>query len=317
MKKLTVVIPAYKVEAYLRDCLDSLMKEDHALFQVICINDGSPDQCLAIMREYEQRYPDMIQVIDIENGGVGNARNLGLQLTNTQYIWFYDSDDMIAEGAIAKMVNEIERQQADFVLFDYYIYQTGKELKYFSSLPTQYELNQKNYVFAMPNPWNKVYRTAFLKEIGFAFPPRIWNEDIACIPALSLHAKKIGYLKEALVYYRQRDNSITSKNTFNMRNLEIVDAMDHLTSLLKDSILQDELEYLVFYQLCYFASIRFLEADKEKELVQLIDHLNQCFPEWESNHYVRAKPFIFKFYVKCLKHHYFAIAKVLLKIRGH
>jgi len=98
---LSFIVPVYNAEIYLPDCLNSLLRQDipHSDYEIICINDGSKDKSLAVMQDYQARFPN-IQIIDKENGGVTTARNAGLAAAMGDYIWFVDSDDFIKENVL-------------------------------------------------------------------------------------------------------------------------------------------------------------------------------------------------------------------------
>ena len=116
MKLLTIVIPVYKVEKYIRQCLDSVIvpQDQKELLEVIVVNDGSPDNSAAIAREYEEKYPDIIKVIDKENGGHGSAWNVGLRLASGKYIRFLDSDDWLVN--LSEFLSILESVDADMVI---------------------------------------------------------------------------------------------------------------------------------------------------------------------------------------------------------
>ena len=117
--KLSIVIPVYNTEAWLRKCLDSLLPKrvektdkdlEHAAErELVCVNDGSTDGSAAILREYADRYPAMITVIETPNGGLGHARNTGLEAAKGEYVLFVDSDDYLTPGAVEEMLDVLDR----------------------------------------------------------------------------------------------------------------------------------------------------------------------------------------------------------------
>lgn len=110
-KLLSVVIPVYKVEKYIRQCLGSLILPDEALMdkmEVLVVNDGTPDRSAIIAKEYEAKYPDVFHVIDKENGGHGSAFNVGLAQASGKYLRFLDSDDWFDTKNLAKLLNVLK-----------------------------------------------------------------------------------------------------------------------------------------------------------------------------------------------------------------
>ncbi len=104
--KLSVIVPVYNVEKFLPRCLDSLLRQGMEVgeWEVICVNDGSPDNCAAILAEYEKKYPDIFKVITQENQGLGGARNTGTAMARGEYIAYLDSDDYIIDGAYSYLL---------------------------------------------------------------------------------------------------------------------------------------------------------------------------------------------------------------------
>ena len=114
MPEISIIIPVYKVEAYLRRCLDSVLAQTFQDFEVICVNDGSPDGCDKILAEYSAKYKN-IQIINQENQGLSVARNNGLKQANGNYIYFLDSDDAIHPQLLETAHTYAERFSADLV----------------------------------------------------------------------------------------------------------------------------------------------------------------------------------------------------------
>ena len=114
-KLLSIVVPVYKVEKYIGKCLDSLIVSDDVMekMEVIVVNDGTPDNSALIAKEYEKRYPDIIRVIDKENGGHGSAWNRGVEEAQGKYISFLDSDDWLTN--FREFVLKLEKTDTDLV----------------------------------------------------------------------------------------------------------------------------------------------------------------------------------------------------------
>ena len=131
-KLLTVVVPVYKVEAYINKCLDSLLVPAEQLdrLEVIVVNDGTPDRSAEMAREYERRYPGVFRVIDKENGGHGSAWNRGLEEATGKYLRFLDSDDWFDTAALSSLMGLLEGMDVDLVLSDRMVYyaETGEYL---------------------------------------------------------------------------------------------------------------------------------------------------------------------------------------------
>ena len=113
--KISIIVPIYNVEKYLRKCIDSILNQSYDNLQIILVDDGSPDNCPKICDEYLNK-DNRIQVIHKSNGGLSSARNAGIKVANGKYIAFIDSDDYIELNMIEKLVNAIEKSNADLCI---------------------------------------------------------------------------------------------------------------------------------------------------------------------------------------------------------
>ena len=98
--KLSIIVPVYNTEAYVAKCLDSLIEPDLGGYEIIAVNDGSTDSSGEVVRRYEERYPDLVKVVDTPNGGLSHARNVGIEASEADYLLFIDSDDYVSDRAM-------------------------------------------------------------------------------------------------------------------------------------------------------------------------------------------------------------------------
>ena len=117
--KLSVVVPCYKVEKYLPRCLDSLLSQSLTELEIVCINDGSPDNCLSILKKYKEKYGDRIVIIEKQNEGVWKARLDGIRAAHGEYIGFLDSDDYVKPGYAKKLYELARKHDADIACCAY------------------------------------------------------------------------------------------------------------------------------------------------------------------------------------------------------
>ena len=114
---LSIIVPIYNAQDYIQVSLDSLLKQNYDDYEIICVNDGSTDNTLSILMEYEKKN-SRIRLIDKENGGVSSARNIGIQSACGKWIWFVDSDDYIPFNCLGYLVSQIS-EDIDYIAFDY------------------------------------------------------------------------------------------------------------------------------------------------------------------------------------------------------
>ena len=118
--KVSVIVPVYKVEQYLRQCMDSLVGQTLQEIEIVAVNDGSPDNSLQILEEYQIKYPQKVRVFSIENQGVSHARNYGFSLSRGEYILFVASDDFLEKDACRKLYEKAVAHGNDLILFGRY-----------------------------------------------------------------------------------------------------------------------------------------------------------------------------------------------------
>lgn len=116
---LSIIVPVYKVEKYLRQCLDSIVNQTYENLEIILIDDGSPDNCGKICDEYAQR-DNRIKVIHKENGGLSSARNIGTQIAKGEYITYVDSDDWLDKNMYSELISALEKYNLDMVRCEAY-----------------------------------------------------------------------------------------------------------------------------------------------------------------------------------------------------
>lgn len=230
---IDVIIPIYKVENYLSQCVDSVLNQTYQAINIILVDDGSPDKCPEICDEYALKHNN-IRVLHKENGGLSDARNQGMKLSKSELIMFLDSDDWLEEKAIEEMVHYIEMYDADIVCtesileFDNGVSKRNKS--FFSVLnseqATKAVLNRRINVSA----WGKLYKR-YLFE-GIEYPKHCLHEDIPVIFPLLLKANKIVVMDESLHHYRQQYGSI-SRNAFKPQNHSLFEFIKEVSYVVK------------------------------------------------------------------------------------
>ena len=241
MSKVSIVVPCYKVEEYIRELIESLINQTLSDIEVILVDDGSPDQSGAICDEYASK-DSRLRVIHKQNGGVGAARNDGLKAATSDYVIFVDSDDYLPENAIEILYQKARTTDADIVIGDInQVSSDGSKIGRFYAEPfTVTEPAQirelvrtvfyKNYcpwpyngkaAFGYGGPCNKLVRKKMLVDNHIEFDLRVKGiyDDIIYSAYILSVAKKISYIPEIVYNYRLLETSITS--TYKANTLEI------------------------------------------------------------------------------------------------
>lgn len=239
-------MPVYRVEAYLRPCLDSILAQSFEDFELIAVDDDSPDRSGEILAEYATRDRRVRPVHLAANGGLGPARNAGFALATGEYTWFVDSDDWLAPGALAAIVARIAETTPDVLVVDYARAHLGgafrrnglgNPLRDAPRTFTIAEYPQLLETFGVA--WNKVVRTDFLREARIPFPPG-WYEDIPFTYPLLERAARLSTLDRVCLYYRQRRHgSILGSRS--ARHAELLAQYERAFARLGDGVVRQHL----------------------------------------------------------------------------
>lgn len=213
--KISVVIPVYNVENYLRECMDSVIGQSHKNLEIICVNDGSTDSSLQILKDYQNK-DDRIKIIDQKNKGVSSARNMGIKIAKGEYITFVDPDDILSLNAYETALNKI-KSNVDILVWGYKAFPNagGWWLKAGQSSNKVYNDKIVDAFFngesASVVVWNKFYRNKMLKENNLNFNEALkTSEDVEFNMLSFVRAKKIQFINDRLYNYRiKRKDSLT------------------------------------------------------------------------------------------------------------
>lgn len=210
-KKISVIVPVYKVEAYLDKCVKSIMNQTYENLEIILVDDGSPDNCGSICDEYAKN-DKRVRVIHKENGGLSSARNSGLDLCTGEYVSFVDSDDWIDSKLYENLMNEINKEEVDLLEF--------KSVKVFDNKEEKFEDTYEYKTFIdnealksyyedgrlQISSWSKIYKKELFDNIRF--PEGRLAEDLYTTYRVLYKAKKVGFIDYTGYYYYIREDSI-------------------------------------------------------------------------------------------------------------
>lgn len=258
--KVSVIVPVYKVESYLRTCIDSILNQTFRDFELILIDDGSPDNCGTICDEYAAK-DDRIIVIHQENGGVSAARNVGIDWvfanSESQWITFVDSDDALEKSCLEQLFVHAKETDADITVTGGQTFVQDHELvntpSNIVSVRTatgrqcaEEVFNRDNFFFNYP--WGKLYRKHLFAD--HRYPTGKIYEDLWLVPRLLYTAEKVTILRSWLYCYRQRSDSIVHQ-TYSVKCFDEVEDCDE--------------------------NIRWFSARNEEKVVALVKKKRQLF----------------------------------------
>ena len=211
-KLLSIVVPVYNVEPYLRECLDSLFPGDvpEGTYEVICVDDGSPDNCGSILDEYALSHPNMT-VIHQKNAGVSAARNRGLDQASGKYLWFVDSDDFISSSNLQGVLDLLERSAPDQLRLIPVAFSDGEDTARLHAPDVSPDKTSVQYAKLL---WTFVYRRQIAAENGIRFHETLsYGEDDLFILFMRPHIKSTAAFETPVYFYRNRENSLSTAPT--------------------------------------------------------------------------------------------------------
>ena len=313
MPKISIIIPVYNTQAYLPKCLDSVFSQTFQDFEVIVVNDGSPDDSQSVIDRYQEKYPDKLVALKQENAGLAAARNTGINAASGEYVAFLDSDDYLHPETLEKTYTYALAQALDIVCFRYYSDCEGV-ITAIPSHSAQTDDPVKRFILNDGSATNKLFRRELFTQTGLRFTPGLFYEDIDLIPRLSLHTQRIGFLDVPLYYYFTRDGSIMRLQKYNPKLNSIFTVMEHLRDAFQNSPYTQELECLHIVHFLHDAALRFLPYPEGKEsILQIVQIMRKHFPRWQKNKYYQTYGIKFKTVCMLIYYKQFALLKLLLK----
>lgn len=248
MKKVSIVVPIYKVEKYLNQCIESIVNQTYKNLEIILVDDGSPDNCPKICDEWAKK-DKRIKVIHKDNQGLGMARNTGIENATGDYICFFDSDDYVSTELVDKCVNKMEKYKTDFVVYGFcdvtenglfikeYVPNCSKKLfkdEEVKSILIKQFFSSHNYKDEDFNllicAWNCMFSMNLIKKINFRFVSerKIISEDVYSMLIYYSSMSSAYVLSESLFYHRYNGKSLTHeyrKDRFEKLNILYIELL--------------------------------------------------------------------------------------------
>ena len=293
MVKISVIIPVYNTEKYLKECLDSIVNQTFTDIEIICINDGSTDGSLKIIKEYENNYKS-VKVVSQKNSGLSASRNRGISLAKGDYIYFIDSDDILELTALEELYEISYNNDLDILIFKLINFSDDTYEKY----PNNY------YEMGFLKQWNKKVFTykdlgknalniavsapgkLFKRELIFdmRFPEGLIFEDNAFFAEAMLKAKRVSFYDKHLYNRRRREGSITTTNDLRFSDAIII--MNKVIELIKNHGVYKEFQVALWEKKIHTSYNRFAMVDDKykDEFFNLIkDDFLLCNDEYNKD----------------------------------
>lgn len=224
---ISVIIPVYGVEKYLDKCVESVINQTYPEFEIILVDDGSPDNCPSMCDNWARR-DDRIKVIHKKNGGLSSARNAGLDIADGEYVFFLDSDDYISEDCLERLFRAVLSDKSDVAVCDSVkVSESGEQLK--PSAVSDSRCISREELFSCVGKrgdwlyivsWGKLFKAELFENIRF--PEGKLNEDEFVFYRVFDKCRSVSFCKDAVYSYVQREGSIMSAYT--PKRLDAVEA---------------------------------------------------------------------------------------------
>ncbi len=298
--KISIVIPVYKAEKYIKKCVESVLSQTIDSIEVVCVNDGSPDSCIDILKEIQKNHDNLV-IIDKKNEGVWRARMDGIKKASGEYIGFLDSDDYLDKCFAEKMYNSIKENDSDIAIcgFKRIDSVTGKtlsqEMKYPANRIIDVEKNADELISVNTALWNKIYRASVLKNMEeIKNPPRIL-EDMMFLASTYINVKKISFVDDYLYNYM-----VIGGSAMNTLKDDDIESIKKAMLQVKEKYIQNSVPEVMHEIL---ASMAFLHIgislmlsvyknnhDKFNLIYKdILSYLNLNFPKWKSTKYTTIR----------------------------
>lgn len=293
---ISVIVPVYNVEKYLRRCVDSLLKQTYTNIEIILIDDGSLDRCGCICDEYSEKNVG-VRVIHKQNGGLSDARNTGINIAKGKYIYFLDSDDWIHEQCLERLYKLLILTDSDIAVCNYIklnvepaaaqvLQETFYEFTNLEALKQMLGRLSDQMVISC----GKLYKKFLFDQIRFPFG-RI-HEDEFITYKLILKARKVVYTTAQLLYYWQRNDSITNTTVNAKQRFDALDALEE-RAVFFENISQINLaslsyRWLFYLYMQYNSEIdEFLNIEDRDELLVRLHKFKYILKQSKQNIYFK------------------------------
>ena len=246
MPLISVIVPVYNVEKYLKQCLDSILVQTFSNIEIICVNDGSTDNSRKILEEYKNK-DSRIKIVDKKNGGLSSARNAGMKVAVGEFISFIDSDDWIEPTMLEKLYESMTTHNTDITICAVHQFDEQKQknddsnkyytLEYFDE---SFDNCAFSYVDVRPfimdvcvMAWNKLYRRSHIDECQAEFPEGLIFEDGPFFFSIFFKTKRVSIVRDFLYNYRiNRTGSIIQKA--GKKFLDVIDVVELMFNSIKN-----------------------------------------------------------------------------------
>lgn len=316
MIKLSIVIPFYNVEKYIAQCLDSAVNQDIPLsdYEIICVNDASPDGSRDIVLDYMKRYPNIRLIEHEHNKKLGTARNTGRSIARGKYIWNVDSDDYIKPNCIKSLIEICENEDLDILMFNLNLV-VGKDEKKDGARNNiaskccsgiDFILQNSSMIGAFSPVWTQIYKKSFLETNYIFSPPINVGEDLPFSYKALYLAERIKFVNQYCYYYRRNDSSIGGSIEYNIKALSLYEKClvcpRYMSEMVHASVTDSSVRYIydsiikytIYWLPEYYSKLKEMEKAKFKDICRKNIWKDKCL------FYYMGKKFAMKHFIRII-----------------
>ena len=281
--KVSIIIPVYNSEKYIKKCLESVIEQTYDNYEVIVINDGSTDNSMEILREFSEKYPQKVKAINQSNMGVAKTRNKGIEMATGDYIAFIDNDDFLEKDYLQTLIENSEKGQMDIVFCGYRRpNENGKIIK-------ELHVNGSEWSkFLITAPWAKIYKKSFIKDNEIEFLDNNIGEDIYFNLQAFLLTTKIRHVDYVGYNWFFNTKSISNSKQKDFDKINVYNLLNNCIDCLnKRDLLQPNYDYLELFFFRYV--IWFLLFTCKKHTFKEISYQYNRIFSWLGKHFPNYK----------------------------
>lgn len=305
MIKVSIIIPVYNTEKYLKECLNSAVNQTLEGIEILIGDDGSTDNSLKIIEEFAKNYPN-IKSFSLEHKGVASTRNFLLKKASGEYIAFLDSDDQIEEKTYEKMYELAISKKADIVVCGYNEIHDTFTIKQTGLFKD--DLNNK--LLMTPSLCNKLFHKKLFTNKEF--PNIMVGEDLVLVTNILNETNHIQYLNEYLYCYYKRDNSIMNQRKYRKYWDDIFVAFELIMKTIGKC---DEVEFLFIQHILRDSSMKYMYFPEGKKSLALIHEMAKTsFPKFYTNKYYKMQNWRYRLICRMIYYRQYWLIKIIRKV---
>lgn len=306
---ISIIVPCYNVEKVVERCFNSLIIQKYSNIEILFIDDGSKDNTKEVLKSLLKK-DNRCYYYYKNNGGLSSARNYGLKKIKGKYVCFIDSDDYVDESYILDLYTSLKENKTNISICDIErVYKTHKCINRMDRSTIE--------MCRYPAAWNKMYLSSLFKDVEF--PEEKWYEDLGTTPKLTM-VENYSIVNKPLYKYVQNDSSIT--HTYDDRIYQIYSVIENLEKYAEDKKIKNEkyqnLEFINVYHILVGTIFRssFTKEFKVDSIKNIHRYVEEKYPMWHKNKYIKNLGMIYKIYLFCLKNKFYHLIYIIILMIG-